>query len=190
MQILFWIIIVTILVVFLIVLFVYNTIIKNKNSVIRSWADVITYERQKNKILPEIESVVKEYQEYERDLQINITQLRTSIDNIKPNELNNKILKEVEDQTTALIKGIRVALENYPDLKASNLMQKLMTEIVKQQENISAAITIFNKNIEEFNNGIQTFPNHIINNLLNNEGKLEPFLDQATTDLFDYKLHL
>ncbi len=54
--------------------------------------------------------------------------------------------------------------ENYPDLKASQLYNNLMSEISEQQENIGAApIRIFNQNVEDFNNGIEVFPNSLIN---------------------------
>ncbi|MGI9214215.1 MAG: LemA family protein, partial [Gammaproteobacteria bacterium] len=117
MGLLFWSIILGIISMLIIIANCYNEIIRNKNSIIRSWADIITYERQKNNILTQLGSIIKDYQKYEHDLQIKITELRGSLNKIKPDELNNKILKEVEDQTQVLMKGIKVALENYPDLK-------------------------------------------------------------------------
>lgn len=185
---LFWMTIISGFIILIVVIFSYNSIAKNRNSVIRAWADVVAYERQKNNVLPQLEVVVEKYQQYEHGLQMQIIELRTSINKIKPDELNNKDLKLVEDQTRALIQGIKVAVENYPDLKTSNLMQKLMHEIAKQQENIVAAITIFNKNIEEFNNSIQIFPEHIVNDYINKQKKIEPFLDQKALDAFEYKL--
>ena len=187
---LFWMIIFFVFMTLVTVIVCYNSITKNKNSVIRSWADVIAYERRKNNVLPKIEIIAKEYQQYERDLQTKITQLRASLYNIKPDELNNKVLKEVEDNTSSLIKGIKVAIENYPDLTSSGLMQSLMHQIAKQQENVAAAIAIFNKNVEEFNNGIQTFPGHIVNNYLNKQRKIEPFSDEKASDAFEYQLKL
>lgn len=189
MGISFWLIAV-ILVVILIMVASYNKIIGNKNSVIRSWADVITYERQKNNILPKLEVVLKAYQEYEGDLQIKITELRSLINTIKNDEFNNQALKKIEDHTKSLIQGVRVALENYPALKTSTLTQNFMKEIATQQENIGAAITIFNKNVEEFNNSIETFPGHIINTHINKQHKIEPFVDQKAVDAFEYKLNL
>lgn len=168
----------------------YNSIAKNRNSVIRAWADVITYERQKNNILPNIQEAIKDYQDYEHDLQIKITELRTSINEITTEELNNQNLKAVEEQTLSLIKGIKVALENYPDLKASSLMLNFMKEVAKQQENIAAAIAIFNKNVEAFNNSIQTFPEYVVNNIWNNKVAIEPFSDLKVLDAFEYKLYL
>lgn len=187
---LFWMIMFFVFMALIAVIVCYNSITKNKNSVIRSWADVIVYERRKNNVLPKIEIIAKEYQQYERDLQTKITQLRASLYNIKPEELNNKVLKEVEDNTSSLIKGIRVAIENYPDITSSGLMQSLMHQISKQQENVAAAIAIFNKNVEEFNNGIQTLPGHMVNNYLNKQKKIEPFSDEKASDAFEYTLKI
>ena len=190
MGLLFWSIIIGIISMLIIIVSCYNEIIKNKNSVIRSWADIITYERQKNNILPQLGSIVKDYQKYEHDLQIKITELRGALDKIKPDELNNKILKEVEDQTQVLMKGVKVALENYPNLKTSSLKENFMQEISKQQQNIAASIIIFNKNIEIFNNELQTFPGSVINEFLNKEHLLEPFLESKALDSFEYKFKL
>lgn len=187
---LFWMAVIFCLGFCIVAIVCYNTIAKNRNSVVRAWADVITYERQKNNILPNIEEALKDYQEYERDLQIKITTLRTCINDIKVDEFNSKTLKEVEDQTLSLIKGIKIALENYPDLKTASLMQNFMQEIAKQQENIAAAIAIFNKNIEAFNNSIQMFPGYLVNSTWNHKTAIESFSDQKALYAFEYKLYL
>ena len=46
----------------------------------------------------------------------------------------------------------------------------------------------FNKNVEEFNNSIQIFPEHIVNDYINKQKKIEPFSDQKALDAFEYKL--
>lgn len=186
---LLWMVVISSIIMLIIVMICYNMIISNKNAVVRAWADVITYERQKNNVLGDLEQAIKGYQAYEGDLQVKITLLRTALKEIKLDELNNKILKEVEEQTRALIKGINLALENYPNLKAVTLVQKFMKELAKQQENIAAAITIFNKNVEEFNNSIELFPGHIVNNFLNKLVTIEPFVDQQALAAFEYKLN-
>lgn len=190
MNLLFLLIIVGIVSILIIIVSCYNNIIKNKNSVIRSWSDIITYERQKNNILPKIGSIIIDYQKYESELQLKITELRSAINAIKTNEVDHNMLKTIEDHTKTLIAGIKVALENYPNLKTATLMQTFMQEISKQQQNIAAAITIFNKNVELFNNGLQTFPGSIINNFFNQEHLLEPFLESKAVASFEYKFKL
>lgn len=187
---LFWLAVSSVVITIVITIYYYNKIISNKNSVIRSWSDVITYERQKNNVLPGIEVALTGYKEYEYNLQTNITKLRNAINQIKDHELNNNALKKVEEQTSLLMESVKIAVENYPDLKASILVQNFIKEIARQQENIAAGITIFNKNVEAFNNGIQTFPGYIVNNYLNKQQELEPFSDQKALAAFEYKLKL
>ena len=42
----------------------------------------------------------------------------------------------------------------------------MMNEIEEQNENVGAAISIYNRNVELFNNQIQVFPHNIVNNML------------------------
>ncbi|MFP3480741.1 LemA family protein, partial [Burkholderia sp. SIMBA_057] len=78
-------------------------------------------------------------------------------------------------------------VENYPELKASETYQKLMREITDQQENIGAAIRIFNQNVEDFNNGIEVFPNSLVNSMLNHKEKIKTFSDSQAEEGFEYK---
>jgi LemA protein len=171
----------------LVVVLCYNGIISRKNAVERGWAGVITQERQKNKILPELEKVVKEHKEFEPSVLTDITRLRSGIDGLSDNAIETGKLKDIEKQAAAVIKGIQVSMEAYPDLKTSGLMEKLMREISEQQENVGAAIRIFNQNVEMFNSGIEVFPNNIVNTLLNKEKKINIFDDKEASAGFDYK---
>ena len=77
--------------------------------------------------------------------------------------------------------------KNYPELKANELYLKMMSEIEEQNDNVSAAITIFNRNVELFNNHIQIFPNNIINTATLGKKKLRPFRDNQASQSFDYR---
>lgn len=57
----------------------------------------------------------------------------------------------------------------------------------KQQQNISAAIRIFNSNVEDFNNGIEMFPNSLVNSLFNKKHKLATFRDTQADSGFEYR---
>jgi LemA protein len=63
-----------------------------------------------------------------------------------------------------------------------------MREIAEQQENIGAAIRIFNQNVKDFNNGIEVFPNSLVNSLLNKKTRVTPFHDSEAEAGFEYKL--
>jgi LemA protein len=166
---------------------IYNGIVARKNAVERAWAGVITQERQKNKILPELESVVAEHKEFESQILTDITRLRSKLSELSDNEINPANLGEVEALMSSVKSAINVTMEAYPDLKTAGLMNNLMREISEQQENIGAAIRIFNQNVEAFNGGIEMFPNNFVNNMLNKEQRILVFSDKQASEGFDYK---
>ncbi|AXH14670.1 LemA family protein [Malaciobacter mytili] len=177
-------IILVILVVWSII--VYNKIIGNYNAIERAWSNVIVYERQKQKVIPELEKVLKEQKEFESETLTNITKLRASISKLEASNISPSVLKEIEQTTTELFKGINITMEAYPELKTVEVMKGLMKEISEQQANISASIRILNQNIEIFNNSIEIFPNHIINSILNKKNKIEVFQDTEVEKEFSY----
>lgn len=175
------------LVLFLIIgLVIYNGIISRMNAVERGWANVITQERQKNKIIPHLEKVVEDYKLYEGPVQEKITALRTALGNLSADNVDTCGLAEAEQVSKSLMQGLQIAVENYPDLKASQAYNNLMQEIAEQQENIGAAIRIFNQNVEDFNNGIEVFPNSLINDWFNRKQKVAVFTDAEAQSEFEY----
>lgn len=165
----------------------YNGIINRKNAVKRAWADVMTQERQKNKILPELEKAVEQYSALEEGLQTKITELRAEMTKLSSDSPDAKQLEQVERLSERVMGGIKVAVENYPDLKASELFNNLMREIAEQQDQIGAAIRIFNFNVEVFNNGIQNFPANMVNGTLNREQEVATFSDSQAQEGFEYR---
>lgn len=166
---------------------IYNSIINKMNAVERGWADVITQERQKNKTLPNLEKIAEQYASYESGLQTQITELRSALQKLTADKMDLATLAETEKRTTSLLNNLYAVSENYPDLKASELFNNLMREIAEQQDNIAAAIRIFNQNVEDFNNTIQVFPNSLVNSVFNKKSKLQTFTDSEAQDGFEYK---
>lgn len=61
-----------------------------------------------------------------------------------------------------------------------------MREVTEQQENIGAAIRIFNQNVEAFNTGIEVFPGSLINSLFAKKTRLKTFTDSEAQAGFEY----
>ena len=174
-------------IVILAIIIIYNGIVSRANAAQRAWANVITQERQKNKIIPQLQAVTEQYQQFESGVQAKITALRSALGGLNSDKMDTGKLAEVESATRNLVQGMHIAVEAYPELKANEMFGKLMREITEQQENIGAAIRIFNQNVEAFNNGIEVFPNSLVNSLLNKKVKLNTFNDSEAEAGFDYK---
>jgi len=60
------------------------------------------------------------------------------------------------------MKGIMVAVENYPDLKANDSFVNLQRTMNEVESQISAARRAYNASVTDFNNGVQMFPSSIM----------------------------
>lgn len=172
------------------VILMYNGIVGRYNAVDRAWASVLTQERQKNKIIPHVEKMVEQYKLHEASVLTEVTKLRNAISELGDSQVDASKLATAEKHTASLLQGLRVAVEAYPDLKASDTYLKVMAEISEQQEQVGAAIRIFNRNVEEFNNGIQMFPSSIVNAMFNKKQPIKAFSDAEAQAGFDYKPNL
>lgn len=181
-----WILIIAVVLVFLFIA-IRNGIVKNENATKRAWADVATFERQKVKILDDLSPLIEKYSNFEQGTMTQITALRQNILKLSNDNQDVNTLEQIEQQTSQLLKGINVQVEAYPELKANEIYQKLMHEITNQNENVGAAISIFNRNVEHFNNSIQIFPNNVVNGMTLNKKALKPFSDRTQETNFDYK---
>lgn len=165
----------------------YNDIISKYNMVKRAWADVSNYERQKVKILDSLEPLVKQYVTHESETLTKITALRQNILSLDKSEPDVDALSKIQGQTDELIKGITVTLENYPDLKANTIYLNQMDQIKDQNENVGAAISIFNRNVEMFNSVIESFPSNIVNGTLAKKSRVQEFSDSITEKNIEYR---
>lgn len=170
-----------------IVIGMHNGIIKAYNTVKRSWADVHTYERQKVNILESIEPVVQQYAAHESGVLKEIVALRSNILSMNSTEPDVNQLTQVQRQTDELLKGLSIVMENYPDLKANTMFLDLTQNIRIQNENVGAAISIFNRNVAIFNTKIESIPTNIVNGLLSKKQRVNEFQDSVADRNIEYK---
>ena len=55
-----------------------------------------------------------------------------------------------------------VAVENYPDLKASDNFNQLQRSLNEVEEQISASRRAYNASVTSYNNGVEMFPTNIL----------------------------
>ncbi|MBF7073113.1 LemA family protein [Glaciecola sp. MH2013] len=169
------------------IIVLYNTIIGNLNRAKRAWSDVITYEKLKQDLIPQLTDVANNFKEFEADFIEKVTALRESIAVLDGDEIDVKALAKVESESKALFTSFRATAENYPELGGVDLIKTLMEELSDKNENVAAAITIFNRSVEHFNNSIEMVPYNIVNSLFAKKQALENFHQSGTVEDYDYK---
>lgn len=170
-----------------IVISVRNGIVEARNRVQRAWADVIAYERRKLRVIPALEQGLRAHQAYEGKVLQDLTALRSAVDELADDTVDVTKLAAAEQRSKDLFGSLRVAVEAYPVLKTSELYAGWMRELSEAEENIAAAIVMFNMTVQRFNDAIQTFPGDAVNARFNREKTLATFTDSVAQSEFEYR---
>jgi len=160
----FYIIIAVVVVLLITVIIIYNTLIRKKNDIENAFASIDAMLKKRYDQIPALVEAVKGYMKYERSLLEDITALRTKAlsDNLTNEDrviIENKILKGLSD--------IFVAVEKYPDLKASQNFLHLQGAINEVEEQLAASRRAFNAAVTTYNNSVETFPSSILASTMN-----------------------
>ncbi len=153
------IIIVVVVVLGLIVMSMYNGLIRKKNEVVNAFGGMDVQLKKRYDLIPNLISTVKQYMTHERELLTKVTELRTKALNA---DLSDESKVDLDNQITHAMKGIMVAVENYPDLKANQNFLNLQRTMNEVESQISASRRAYNAAVTDFNNGVQMFPSSII----------------------------
>jgi len=158
-----WLIITIIIsVVVLFIIFLYNGLIRLKNQVKNSFAQIDVQLKRRNDLIPNLVNSVKGYMKHEKSVLENITKARASIMNASSVEGKAKASSEL----TNTLKSLFAVAENYPQLKANENFLQLQEEITGTENKIAYARQHYNDMVMLFNTKIQKFPNNLIANTL------------------------
>jgi len=64
------------------------------------------------------------------------------------------------------LRGILVAVENYPQLRASENIQQLQRALNEVEDRLSASRRAFNAAVTEYNNAVESFPSNLMAGLI------------------------
>lgn len=155
----------TIIIIVVVLIFVigivsmYNGLIRRRNEVDNAFGGMDVQLKKRYELIPNLVSTVKQYASHEKDLLTKVTEMRAQASS---GNLSNDQKVALDNQITAGMKSIMVAVENYPELKASDNFMNLQRTLNEVESQISAARRTYNAVITLYNNGIQTFPRSII----------------------------
>lgn len=142
---------------------IYNRLIRLRNSREQAFADIDVQLRLRHDLIPQLVDSVKGYMGHERGVLTEITEARANA--IKATSINDKIAAET--RLSSALEGLKVSVEAYPDLKASQNFMNLQNEIADVENKLAAARRFFNSATKELNVAVELFPSNIIAVLFN-----------------------
>lgn len=152
------IIIAVVAVFFLLLISLYNKLVKLRNNRENAFADIDVQLKQRHDLIPQLVETVKGYMKHEDKVLTNITAARAGA--LNASTIDEKIA--AENQLSSALSGLNIAVEAYPDLKASANFTQLQEEISDVENKLSAVRRFFNSATKEYNNAVQTFPSNLI----------------------------
>lgn len=147
-----------IVVLVLLAIGLYNRLVKLRNNRENAFADIDVQLRQRLDLIPQLVEAVKAYMKHESTVLTDITNARANA--IEAKGIDEKIA--ADSRLSSALQGLRVAVEAYPDLKASTNFIQLQEEIADIENKLAAARRFFNSATKELNNAVEVFPSNII----------------------------
>jgi len=149
----------------------YNRLVRLRNNREQAFADVDVQLKQRHDLIPQLVEAVKGYMVHEKSVLTEITEARANA--MKATTINEKITAET--RLSGALEGLKVSVEAYPDLKASQNFLDLQNEISDIENKIAAARRFFNSATKELNTATELFPSNIVASLFN--FRREPMFD-------------
>lgn len=136
----------------------YNRLVRLRNNRENAFADIDVQLRQRHDLIPTLIETVKGYMKHEKELLTEVTNARARA--MSAGSINEKIA--AESQLSSALGGIQVAVEAYPDLKASQNFLNLQEEISDVENKLAAVRRFFNSATKELNVSVESFPSNIV----------------------------
>ena len=132
----------------------YNTLVRLRNKVKNSFAQIDTQLQRRFDLIPNLVETVKGFATHEKELLENVTANRSGYANASSNR--EKML--LNNQLTANLRSLFAVVENYPDLKANTNFLRLQEELSETEDKIAYARQFYNDAVTIYNDKIQMFP--------------------------------
>lgn len=141
----------------------YNKFIAKNNRVKQTESSISVMLKQRNDMIPNLVAAVQSYMGHENTTLTRIAELRALIQQTDNEQEQIKLGSELSSK----LADIKVAVENYPDLKADKQFLRLQSSIEEMEYQLQAARRTFNAAAVDFNNFVQMFPSSIIAGIKN-----------------------
>jgi len=145
------------------IVLLYNGLIRLRNQVKNSWAQIDVQLKRRNDLIPNLVETVKGYMKHEKELLENVTKARSAI--LSAETVEDKA--DASNMLSSTLKSLFAVSENYPDLKANQNFMQLQEEITGTENKIAYARQHYNDIVMVFNTKIEVFPNNIFAGMLN-----------------------
>ena len=143
---------------------IYNNLVNLKHAVAKAWANIDVMLKQRHDELPKLVETCKQYKQFEQETLQRVTDARGRVHEAREQQ-DIPALGRAESALRAGLGRIYATVEAYPELKAIETFQHLITRISGLENAIADRREFYNESVNINNVAIEQFPELIIANL-------------------------
>ena len=136
----------------------YNGLVRKRNRVDNSWAQVDVQLRRRYDLVPNLVEAVRGYAGHERETLEAVIEARNAA----------QAASTVDEQAGAenmlgsVLRRLFVLAEQYPQLRATENFQALQDQLGETENRIAVSRQIYNDGMLTYNNAVQTVPTNLV----------------------------
>ena len=148
-----------ILILVLVLVGMYNSLVRGRNHVRESWSGIDTELKRRYDLIPNLVETVKGYAKHEREVLEQVVQART-----QAVASTGSPAQQAQDENflVGALRQLFALAEGYPDLKASDNFLQLQRELTETENRIQAVRRFYNANVRDYNNRCEMFPTNMM----------------------------
>jgi len=134
-----------------------NNLVSLEENVDEKWAQVEQELQRRYDLIPRVVNASKLYIQYEGSILQNVTELRSQW----AAAMNSGDLDTINDATgqfDSAVSNLIVVIEDYPELKASQIVEDLIIELEGSENRISTERMRYNEAVRDYNTVRRSFP--------------------------------
>ena len=163
-----------ILVVIVAVISIYNALVALRNRVKNAWAQIDVQLKRRYDLIPNLVETAKGYMKHEAGTLEAVTAARNQAlaaakaVGLDPTDgAAMKTLSGAEGALAGALGSLNVAVEAYPDLKASANMMQVQEELTSTENKVAFSRQAYNDSVMVYNTKRESFPSNIIAGMFN-----------------------
>ena len=151
---------------------VNNSLVTKDENVSKAWSQVENAYKRRMDLIPQLVNTVQGAANYEKSVLTEVTNARAGVQQtqVDPSQLSEEQVaayqKAQDNLTKALANTIKVTVERYPELTATQGFRDLQAQLEGTENRITVERGKFNEAVQEYNTKIRRFPTSIIAGML------------------------
>lgn len=147
---------------------VYNRLVSADESVQQAWSQVENVYKRRMDLIPQLVSTVQGAADYERAVLTEVINARSGVEQaqVDPSTLNEEQIaayQKAQDKLgRAMANTIKVTVERYPELTATQGFRDLQTQLEGTENRITVERGKFNEAVQKYNTSLRRFPSSIV----------------------------